>query len=191
MNKILRPNREEQTLARKKVLAHIPKNAIGAEIGVHLGNYADKIINISKPKQFYLIDPWKIVDGNGYDNSLYGKNLTSQEELDDRYKSVVDRFKDFDNVHILREFSNIAAAQIPDDSLDFIYIDGDHTFDGVCKDFDIFYSKIKPYGFIYGDDYTDRHWFGTGVIDALHKNLHEKKLRLVFLDAEQYCCQKA
>ena len=190
MNNILRPTREEQNLARDRVLEHMPKNSVGAEIGVHVGKYAEKILNTVRPSHLYLIDPWKIVSGEGYDNSLYGKNMASQQELNRRHQLVVDRFNTFDNVQIIREFSSIAASQIPDESLDFIYIDGDHTYEGVCADFDAFYQKIKPYGFIYGDDYTDRHWFGTGVIDALHKNLYEKNLRLVFLDAEQYCCQK-
>lgn len=190
INDFLRPTREEQNAARIRVLNHMPKNSVGAEIGVHIGNYADKILNIVKPLHLYLIDPWMIVNGEGYDNSLYGKNFTSQQELDNRYQLVYEKFRENKNVEIIKEFSKNAAKQIPDESLDFIYVDGDHTYEGVCLDFDLFYSKIKPFGFIYGDDYTDRHWFGTGVIDALHKQLYEKNLRLIFLDAEQYCCQK-
>lgn len=180
----------KNSIARTYLLEHLPKNATGAEIGVYMGNFANRILSIADPKKLYLIDPWKIILGVGYDNGLYGKNTTTQNKLDDMYLSVISRFQENTNVEIIRDLSVNAASQIPDESLDYIYIDGDHTYKGVCLDFDSYYPKLKPNGLIYGDDYTARHWFGTGVIDALHKNLVEKNLRLVFLNEEQYCCRK-
>jgi len=175
--------------ARDRVIQHMPKNAVGAEIGVHLGDYSQKIINIANPKLLYLIDPWTMHDKESHANSWYGKNNVTQDTMDKRYKSVCERFKK-ENVKILRDFSDNAAKNIPDESLDFIYIDGDHSFEGTCNDFDAFYSKVKSGGYIYGDDYIDNNWWGSGVIDALHKNLHDKNLKLIFLDYSQYCCVK-
>lgn len=175
--------------AREYLLNHIPKNSVGAEIGVHLGNYSEKIISISNPKKLYLIDPWKTFDEDTYSKSWYGRN-TKQQEMDQRYDLVCSKFKKNKTVKVLRNTSKEAAKEISDESLDFVYIDGDHTFEGCCLDFDLFFPKIKKGGFIYGDDYLSNNWWGTGVIDALHKNLYEKNLVLIFLMGSQFCCKK-
>lgn len=185
-----KPNEREQDMnARQQVLQHMPKNAVCAEVGVHLGDYSAKIINRTNPKKLYLIDPWQVIEDEKYAKSWFGKKV-AQREMDQRYKSVQKRFADNPAVEILRDFSKGAVEHIPDGSLDFVYLDGDHSYEGVCLDFDLFYDKVKPNGLIYGDDYTDQFWWGTGVIDALHKNLYEKDLRLVFLNGTQFCCRK-
>lgn len=175
--------------ARDRVINHMPKNAVGAEIGVHLGDYSQKIIDHTNPRLLYLIDPWILFDNDTHADSWYGKNKVTQQTMDSRYLSVCDRFKN-KNVKILRDLSYKAALEIPDENLDFVYIDGDHSYEGSCKDFDAYYPKVKKGGFIYGDDYIDNNWWGTGVIDALHKNLHEKNLKLLFLEKDQFCCVK-
>lgn len=173
---------------REYVLEHIPKNSVGAEIGVHLGNFSEKIIAKSSPKMLYLIDPWKTFDDEKYKDSWYGSK-TSQTEMDDRYRSVVKKFKN-QNVKIIRDLSVNAANQIPDESLDWVYIDGDHSYEGSYNDLSTYYAKVKRGGLIYGDDYNINKWWSTGVIDALHQTLYEKKLKIVFLFGNQFCCKK-
>jgi len=175
--------------ARLELLKMLPKNAVGVEIGVHKGEFSQRIINVTNPSKLYLIDPWKCFEEDTYDKSWYGKT-TPQQDLDRRYESVKAKFSARNNVHIIRKLSQEAADDIPDNSLDFVYIDGDHTFEGTCADFKSFYPKIKNGGFICGDDYSKNNWWKTGVVDALHLNLHEKNLMLRLLIQDQYCCQK-
>lgn len=52
------------------------------------------------------------------------------------------------------DYSDIAASQLPDD-LDFVYIDGNHNYEYVKKDINIYYKKILPGGIISGHDYPD------------------------------------
>lgn len=47
-----------------------------------------------------------------------------------------------------------AAPQIPDESLDFVYLDGDHTLRGIMFDLHLFSKKVRPGGMVCGDDYT-------------------------------------
>jgi hypothetical protein len=42
---------------------------------------------------------------------------------------------------------------LKDESIDAIYIDGDHSYEGVKKDLESAYSKIKRFGWIMGHDY--------------------------------------
>ena len=42
-----------------------------------------------------------------------------------------------------------------DGSLDFVYIDGDHTLKGTNTDLAAWWPKLRPGGWLCGDDYTD------------------------------------
>jgi hypothetical protein len=48
--------------------------------------------------------------------------------------------------------------QIPDGSLDFAYIDGDHTLRGITIDLIRLLPKVKEGGIIGGDDFVNTPW---------------------------------
>jgi predicted O-methyltransferase YrrM len=50
--------------------------------------------------------------------------------------------------------SEQAAHAMPDNTLDFCYIDADHSYDGVKKDLNIWLPKVKSGGIICGHDYV-------------------------------------
>lgn len=56
-------------------------------------------------------------------------------------------------VRFLEMSSSEAANQIPDESLDFIFIDADHSFDAVVNDLTMWYPKIKSGGLVAGHDF--------------------------------------
>ena len=47
---------------RINVLYEIPKGGVCAEFGVHRGNWSKKIVEITKPKELWLIDHWECED---------------------------------------------------------------------------------------------------------------------------------
>jgi SAM-dependent methyltransferase len=50
-----------------------------------------------------------------------------------------------------------AARTFVDGSLDFVFLDGNHTYESVTEDLSVWWPKIKPGGFLGGHDY-DSHW---------------------------------
>ncbi len=48
--------------------------------------------------------------------------------------------------------------EINNDSLDFVYIDGDHTLKGITIDLINLWDKVKPNGIIGGDDFSPTIW---------------------------------
>jgi predicted O-methyltransferase YrrM len=76
------------------------------------------------------------------------------------------RFIDDPKVVQYREPSVIAARRFDDRSLDFVYVDGDHTFEGVTADIRAWLPKIRSGGVIAGDDFS---W--DGVARAVHAEL--------------------
>ncbi len=59
---------------------------------------------------------------------------------------------------ILRGKTTEVIEEIQDAELDFAYIDGDHTLKGITIDLHRVYPKIKPGGWIGGDDFSQTIW---------------------------------
>ncbi len=70
-------------------------------------------------------------------------------------KLYVDRTHDIAAIRTMHMTSAEAAKLVPDSSLDFVYIDGDHTYEGVTDDIRLWLSKVKPGGMIGGHDYAN------------------------------------
>ena len=152
---------------RDFLLKTLPHDSVGAEIGVWRGNFSEKIIRVVKPKKLHLIDPYLYRETSNYQNALYGGKSGSQKVLDDIYHSVVEKFKKeiaTGQIVMHRKLSEEAAQEFPDDYFDWIYIDGDHQYEFVKKDLELFFTKVKPGGLITGDDYEDRGWWQGGVL---------------------------
>jgi hypothetical protein len=161
---------------RMTLLDLLPRNSVGAEIGVFKGDFSAQIIRRVAPKRLYLIDPWRSVTTSSHRKALYGMDNRSQDDMDDLASQVAERFAAeirSRRVKILRAPSSEALAAIPDESLDWIYIDGDHTFEGVLEDLRLSYQKVRKGGFICGDDYRLGNWFADGVVRGLHTFLAE------------------
>jgi len=181
--------------ARQTVLDLLPRGSVGAEIGVFKGDFSALILRNVKPKKLYLVDPWQSVSIDAYRNAMYGSNVRSQREMDVIATAVEERFGEelkTGAIEILRHISSRALATLEDGALDWVYIDGDHTFDGVSADLEMSYKKVKSRGLIAGDDYTLGNWFGDGVVRGLHRFLgeHGVTVRIVFVIDGQFVLQK-
>ena len=159
---------------RKFLLEMMPKHSVCAEIGVSQGRFSEEILETVQPKKLHLIDPW------------------SGEPHIDYYQEVLEKFKaqiDSGQVEIHREKSQNAYDRFPDQYFDWIYVDGSHSYESVKKDLDLYYPKIKMYGFITGDDYllTEKR---KGLRDAVAE-IHEKyRMRLILIKNNQFILWK-
>ena len=59
---------------------------------------------------------------------------------------------------VLRGRTSAVIDEVPDQSLDFAYIDGDHTLRGITLDLIQVLPKIKDGGLIGGDDFVNKPW---------------------------------
>ncbi len=125
-----------------------------AEIGVWKGDFSACILrNCRYIDRFYMIDPWATLpDWNKPFN-------VAPEMFDDIYQEMHEKtgFASDKRV-ILRGRSKEVLKYIPDESLDFAYIDGDHTLRGITIDLIKVLPKIKQGGIIGGDDFTTTPW---------------------------------
>lgn len=124
------------------------------EVGVWRGEYAKYVLErCSSIRRYYMIDPWtNLPDWNKPFN-------LSQEAFSEVYDQAMlnTEFAASRRV-VLRGRTKEVIATIPNGSLDFAYLDGDHTLRGITIDLIKLFPKVREGGFLAGDDFTANPW---------------------------------
>lgn len=120
---------------------------VGVEIGTERGVFAKSICNQIPGVQLTCVDPWLAYKG-------YREHV-SQERLDGFYEETKERLADYD-VTLIRKFSTDAVEDFEDNSLDFVYIDGNHEYRHTVNDIALWTPKVKIGGIVAGHDYIKR-----------------------------------
>lgn len=118
----------------------------GIEIGTFKGQFS-KVILENWEGTLYMVDPWRPL-GEEYTDASNHKN-----HLDAYSKTIENIQGNEDRAFMIRALSNQVIDLFLDNSLDFIYIDGNHAYDYVKEDMKIWYPKLKPGGYFMGHDY--------------------------------------
>jgi len=119
------------------------------EIGVARGSTSKFTIEkLSDRISIYTgIDPYE----SGYDRTD-GFSYYNQDLMDNLYKYVLEKVND-PRFKIIRKKSNLAHLDFENNSIDAIYIDGNHSYESVVEDIKYWSPKVKRGGLIIGDDY--------------------------------------
>ena len=179
--------------APQTVLHLLPKAGTGMEIGVWRGNYSARILTVARPKSLHLVDPWQNAHTGIAAKALYGSENITQSELDQIYESVKAKFAAQiarEQVVIHRATSSEALSGFADGVFDYVYIDGNHTFESVSSDLTNAFRVVKTGGFICGDDYVLGNWWGDGVVRALHEFVRAQAVVLHFVLGSQFVLRK-
>jgi hypothetical protein len=130
---------------------------VGVEVGTCQGLFAKNLLDFW-PGHLHCVDPWAQIPGyeEQYDHGTnYVMTLKNLEAHKGRY-----------TIH--RTTSLEAAKEFPDESLDFCYLDGNHSYQAVKEDIEAWYPKVKIGGLIGGDDFgiVPEQWcdFGHGRV---------------------------
>ena len=115
----------------------------GAEIGVLVGKYSRKLKQANPGLELYGIDPWL-----SYPEYPLGG---PQSGFDSLYESAKQNV--LPGTKLIRKKSMDAVHDFPDNSLDFVYIDGNHDFTSEANDIHEWSKKVRPDGIISGHDY--------------------------------------
>jgi len=142
----------------------------GAEIGVFRGQYSEALCHANPNLHLFSIDPW-----------LAFRNST-QARMDARYIRARRRLRHH-TATILKKTSMDALVDIPDKSLDFVYIDAMHEFDFVMTDIIAWSGKVKQGGIVAGHDYQEDCWW-CGVMSATQAYVKSHKIEEWYITCE-------
>jgi predicted O-methyltransferase YrrM len=136
-----------------QLLRAVPARQV-AEIGVYRGDFAAHVLDASDAiERYYLIDPWRHLDD-------WNKPANKADDVFERYhrETLEKTAAHAARRVVLRGRTTEVADEIPDGSLDFAYVDGDHTLRGITIDLHRIYPKVREGGWIGGDDFARSIW---------------------------------
>ena len=113
----------------------------GAEIGSAYGAFARQILKQWNGRMLHMIDPWVA-------HSDYSENY----DFMDWYQQCLNLEREDDRVVLHKAFSNDALSRFDDESLDWVYLDGNHSYEGITCDMQ-WHFKVKRGGIVAGHDY--------------------------------------
>ena len=116
--------------------------AAWAELGVLRGEFSAFLLRESEGATVHLIDLWGAV--NVYDAASGQANFVAT-------RARVAKFGERAVFHRARTAD--AARTFADGSLDFVYVDATHTYEGASRDLLAWWPKVRIGGLMAGDDY--------------------------------------
>lgn len=128
-----------------KLLAELKLNR-GVEIGVEKGLYSEVLCRSNPNIELDSIDAWTAYKGY--------RDHVSQEKIDGFYEKTKERLGKY-NCKVIKAFSMDAVKEYDDESLDFVYIDGNHSYKYVLEDLTEWEKKVRIGGIVAGHDYRD------------------------------------
>lgn len=148
---------------------------VGAEIGTCYGVFAEKMYKNIPGLTLFAIDNWS------------NPETERRERVHERHVETWARNALANYGAIIIKMDSVEAARyVADGSLDFVYIDGDHTYKGAKADIEAWAPKVRIGGIVSGDDYYDFPSGRGGVIPAVDEYvaLHNIELHTTPWDKE-------
>lgn len=147
---------------------------IGAEVGVHRGNTTYRILDACLNLKLYAVDQWKFIPREQPDWKEIGLAGASMDSAHRAFMRKVYKYPT--RLEILYGDSVSMASKVPDEFLDFVFIDADHRYEAALADIKAWTPKVKEDGIVCGHDYHHPRFpgvtravdecFGEHVIDA-------------------------
>lgn len=176
-------------IGRNKLLRHIPKNAKVAEIGVYKGKFSKKILRMTRPSTLSLIDAWDIDVERGH---IPHKDQLDKTGFNSYAKKLPLTLKPYSLSSRIKTHHGLSvpmARNFEDGELDWIYVDADHSYEGVLADLEAWSKKVRPDGLIFGHDFTNQPSAirdGFGVIKAVQDFVTQHGYHFLLLTTDYF-----
>ena len=133
----------------------LEKGAVICEVGVAAGHLTEKLLKILNPSKLIAIDNFKYSAeelSNSTSPPIPVENINMSHEMffKNRFKKEIES----GILEIKKGYSWNMLNEIDKKSIDFIYVDADHSYISVVKDINALKDKIKDDGIIQFNDYA-------------------------------------
>ena len=163
---------------RDNLLDLLPKKIKIAELGVFRGEFSEIILNKLEPSELFLVDifPPEMCSGDKDGNNIVYDNLEKYHEI------LTKKYKRSKKVKVIKSTTIAFLETIDDEYLDAVYIDADHSYNGVKNDLELSFKKVKTGGVIMGHDYTTSMF--PGVVKAVDEFCVDNNLKINYLTGD-------
>jgi len=147
------------------------------EVGTHMGKFAFQLMSQWNGERLYCVDPY-----------LDYREMPRQGKREIHYEYAVKLLSRFnkgrERVTFIKDTSQNAVEQFIDSSIDFVYIDGEHT--RIKQDLTLWWPKVKPGGLLAGHDFQseyapDKGWSNI-IAPAVNELARQQGLHLYLVE---------
>ena len=142
----------------------------GAEIGVREGVFSRCLCESIKDIDLLCVDIWEPYSGH------------RKAKANEKYADAQKRLKPF-NAKLIKMSGLDMAKKVPNNSLDFVYIDAAHRFDDVMQDIIVWSPKVRKGGIVSGHDYYRGR--NNGVVPAVDAYTYAHQINEWFVTDEK------
>ena len=139
----------------------------GLEVGCYRG-VSSEVFLYHKPAKMDFVDVWgkhkDYKDTNWIGKIEWGK-------IKNQFEERIKPFHETTDITVYHNFSHVVAQDIPDNTYDFIYIDGEHTYKAMKQDIESWYPKLGKGGYFCGHDIDTK-----GVSKAMFERFDPKDI---------------
>lgn len=175
---------------RSAILKHILPFKKGAEIGVFTGQFSEYLLHVTKPKEFYAVDPWHLLFGEFFQDwgEYTARGTLATVAAIEATKARLSKYK---NAKYVVSFSLDWIKSIERGSLDWVYIDSSHQYEQTLQELIAVADILAPDGIVLGDDCWSRRDFKHyGVFRAVRDFLRQKNFEIIEMAAGQWAARR-
>jgi hypothetical protein len=173
--------------SKEDIYGTIPRGGVGAELGVCKGVNAVQLFFRTKPSLLFLVDTWEETARNHHiedPNLWFGDHFDYVSNI---FRDEIEREK----VVLHKQRSLTFLNSLPDNVLDWVYLDSDHHYQNVSRELEMSILKVKSGGHIMGHDYVvNTTVWGSSVIRAVTERIQNKDIEMISISKEifpTYC----
>ena len=157
-----------------------------AEVGIGYGTHAKYILKTTNVEKLILVDPTKYYPNDGFATDIMNTEAEiSGNNFNELYNLINKELSPWNDRYtwFRKESLTITQDEIPDESLDCVFVDGDHSYEAVVKDLPFWWKKVRSGGQLLGDDY----WMPE-VAKAVHEfaDSHDLQVTFLYKDGSNY-----
>jgi hypothetical protein len=126
------------------------------EVGIGYGTHAKYLLQTTKLTKLILIDPTKYYANDGFATDIMSKTPEiSGNNFNELYALIKNELSPWKDRYVWHRTESLSVTneQVPDESVDCVFVDGDHSYAAVLADLTFWWKKVKKGGQLLGDDF--------------------------------------
>ncbi len=128
-----------------------------AEVGIGYGTHAKYILKNNDIDKLHLVDPMISYSNDAFSDEICKceTRVPGAKPFDELHDLICKELEPWSSKYVWHRMKSleIQDLQIPDGSLDCVFVDGDHSYEAVIQDLPFWWRKIRVGGQMLGDDY--------------------------------------